>query len=227
MVGSFITSLVRSAAPANISSVDILSRRAPATENTSQVKFNSFVEKDTQKWPAHIKSLSPSPSIYFSALATTRGNAGSFENQYKLEHDFNLELAKAAKENGIKTYVLISGANANPKSSIGYIRMKGDIEEGVKAMNFDHTIIIRPGLIAGYRQESRPMEAPIRWLAAGLGHISTHYLKDFWAQDAEVIARAAVSTALKANRGELQDKVVYLHAKEIIKYGREEWNDLK
>jgi hypothetical protein len=225
--GSFITSLVRSAAPSHISSVDILSRRAPAAEEASQVKFDSFVEKDTEKWPAHIRSLASKPSIYFSALATTRGNAGGFENQYKLEHDFNLELAKAAKENGTRTYVLISAANANPKSSFGYIRMKGEIEEAVKAMDFDHTIIVRPGLIAGNRQESRPTEAPIRWLAAGLGHISTHYLKDFWAQDADVIARAAVNTALKANNGELTDKVLYLNAKEIIKYGREEWKDLK
>ena len=138
-----------------------------------------------------------------------------------------MELAKAAKENGIKTYVLISSANANPKSSFGYVRMKGEIEEAVKAMEFDHTIIIRPGLIAGTREESRPAEAPVRWLAAGLGNISTHYLKDFWAQDADVIAKAAVRTALKANNGELKDKVVYLHAKEIIQHGREEWQDLK
>jgi hypothetical protein len=226
-IGSFITSIVRSAAPTNVSSVDILSRRAPAGDEKSAVRFNSFVEKDTEKWPTHIRSLSPAPSIYFSALATTRGNAGGFENQYKLEHDFNLELAKAAKESGVKTYVLISGANANAKSSFGYVRMKGEIEEEVKAMNFEHTIIVRPGLIAGYRQESRPMEAPIRWLAAGLGHISTHYLKDFWAQEAEVIAKAAVSTALKANSGQLKEKVVYLHAKEIIQYGREDWKDLR
>lgn len=71
------------------------------------------------------------------------------------------------------------------------------------------------------------MEAPVRWLAAGLGHISTNYLKDFWAQDADVIAKAAVSTALKMHKGELQDKVMYLHAKEIIRYGREEWKDIQ
>lgn len=185
------------------------------------------MEKDTEKWPAYIRSLSTAPAIYFSALATTRGNAGSFEKQYKLEHDFNLELAKAAKEKGVKTYVLISAASANPKSSFAYVRMKGEIEEAIKAMDFEHTIIVRPGLIAGNRQESRPTEAPIRWLAAGLGHISTHYLKDFWAQDADVIAKAAVSTALKASKGELKEKVAYLHAKEIIQYGRTEWKELK
>lgn len=185
------------------------------------------MEKDTEKWPAHIRSLASKPTIYFSSLATTRANAGGFDNQYKLEHDFNLELAKAAKENGVKTYVLISSASANSKSSFGYVRMKGEIEEAVQAMEFDHTVIIRPGLIGGTREESRAAEAPLRWVAAGLGHISTHYLKDFWAQDADVIAKAAVSMALKANRGELKDKVVYLHAKEIIKYGREEWQDLK
>lgn len=71
------------------------------------------------------------------------------------------------------------------------------------------------------------MEAPIRWVAAGLGKISTHYLKDFWAQEADVIAKAAVSAALKAQKGEITEKVIYMYGKEIIKYGRDDWKDLK
>lgn len=189
--------------------------------------LNAFTEKDTTKWPGHITSLSHQPSIYFSSLATTRGAAGGFENQYKLEHDFNLELAKAAKEKGVKTYVLISGANANANSSFGYIRMKGEIENFVKDLDFDHTIIVRPGLIGGTRQESRPAEAAIRGVAAVMGKISTTWLKDFWAQDADVIAKAAVSAALKTQSGELKDKVLVMEAKEIIEYGRTSWKDLK
>jgi uncharacterized protein YbjT (DUF2867 family) len=127
----------------------------------------------------------------------------------------------------VKTYVLISGANANAQSSFGYIRMKGEIEEFVKAQDYDHTIIIRPGLIAGTREESRPAEAALRGVAALAGRISTHWLKDFWAQDADVIAKAAVSAALKAENGELKDKVFVMGAKEIIEYGRTNWVDLK
>ncbi len=162
----------------------------------------------------------------FSSLATTRAAAGGFENQYKLEHDLNIELAKAAKQAGTKTYVLISAANANTNAFFAYSKMKGEIEEHVKEVGFDHTIIVRPGLISGEREESRPSEAVIRKVAAGFGKISTHYLKDFWAQDADVIARAAVQAALKAEKGEVKDNVWVLNAREIIQLGRTDWKDL-
>jgi hypothetical protein len=94
-------------------------------------------------------------------------------------------------------------------------------------MNFDHTIILQPGLIAGSREESRPTEAVLRGVAAALGKVNTTWLKDPWAQEADVIAKAAVHAALKAERGELKDKVFVMRGKEIIQYGRTEWKDLK
>ena len=41
-------------------------------------------------------------------LGTTRAAAGGFDAQYKSVHELNTELAKAAKEDGIKTCVLIT-----------------------------------------------------------------------------------------------------------------------
>lgn len=163
----------------------------------------------------------------FSALATTRGAAGSFEKQYKLEHDLNIELAKAAKESGTKTYVLISGSGADPKAYFNYVKMKGEIEEHVKELGFDHTVIVRPGLIAGRREETRIAEGILRFVADILGKVSGNRLKDFWAQDADVIARAAVNIGLKADKGEISERVTILSQSDIVKYGRTEWKGLK
>ena len=156
-------------------------------------------------------------------MATTKANAGSFDKQYALEHDLVLEIAKAAKKAGTTTYVLISGTGASPTAMFAYPKMKGEIEEHIKELAFEHTIIVRPGLIAGERVERRAAEAAIRKLAAGLGHVSTTWLKDGWAQDADVIARASVAAALKAEKGEIKDKVTILTQSEIIRYGRTEW----
>ena len=177
--------------------------------------MTTFIETDTEKWASHYKSLSPTPSIFFSALATTKAAAGGFDNQYKLEHGLNIEMAKAAHEAGAKIYVLISAANANTKAMFAYSKMKGQIEEDVKAIGFDTTIILRPGLIAGYREESRPAEAAIRKVAGGLGAISPQ-LKDGWAQDADVIAKAAVNAAFEASNGKAPDKIWFLSGREII-----------
>ena len=99
-----------------------------------------------------------------------------------------------------------------------YTKMKGQLEEDIKALGFDHTVILRPGMISGYREESRPMmEGALRNLAGGLGMISSHYLKDGWAQDADVIAKAAVSAGLKALNGEAPSKVWVITLREIIR----------
>jgi len=225
LVGSFILSNLRTAKPIHFSSIEIIARRSPPVPSSSSIPVHEFIERDTSKWAAHISSLSPPPSVLFSSLATTRTAAGGFDNQYKLEHDLNIELAKAAKEAGTKTYVLISSTGADTQSSFGYTKMKGQIEEDVKDIGFDHTIIIRPGLIIGRREESRLFEGIMQGIASGMGKLNRS-LKDVWAQDADVIAKAAVSAALKAERGEVKDKVWLLGQKEIVQLGSKEWKDL-
>ncbi|KAG9788042.1 Protein fmp52-1, mitochondrial [Exophiala dermatitidis] len=222
LVGSHILSTLRSGAPAYFSNIDIIARRPPPPAPESSIPVKEFVDKDTNKWAPHISSLSPPPSVLFSALATTRAAAGGFENQYKLEHDLNIELAKAAKEAGTKTYVLISAGGANPNAFFAYPKMKGEIEEHIKELGFEHTIILRPGLIVGKREESRLVEGIFRTIATGLGHIHSS-LKDTWAQDADVIAKAAVSAAIKAEKGEVKDKVWIIGQKDIIQLGLHEW----
>lgn len=134
-----------------------------------------------------------------------------------------MELAKAAKAAGTRVYVLISSAGASKNSMSSYTKMKGEIEEDIKALDFDHTIIVQPGIIAGRREESRPMEAVLRHIAGFAGMISTHYLKDPWAQDADVIAKASVSAGLKAVNGEVPSKVWIVNAADIVRLGRTDW----
>lgn len=160
--------------------------------------------------------------MIFSALATTKAAAGGFENQYKLEHGLNIEMAKAAREAGSKVYVLISSSNVGSSAGFPYSKMKTQIEEDVKALDFDTTVILRPGLIAGQRNESRPAEAVVRKIAAGLGMINAYYLKDGWAQEAEDIAQAAVKAGLEALEGRAPGKVWILTGREIISKARTE-----
>jgi uncharacterized protein YbjT (DUF2867 family) len=224
LVGSYILSTLRTSSQSSFTSVEILARRpAPETTNAT-VAVSEFIEKDTTNWAGHITSLSPTPSVMFSSLATTRGQAGSFENQYKIEHDLNIELAKAAKEAGITTYVLISANGSNPKSMVGYVKMKGEIEEHVKELGFAHTIIVRPGLIIGKREDSRGFESVLQKVASAMGHVHSS-LKDVWAQDAAVIAKAAVSAAIKAQNGEVKEKLWVLEQSDIVRLGLKEWKD--
>lgn len=101
--------------------------------------------------------------------------------------------------------------------------MKGDLEEAVKALDFDHTVIVRPGLLVGQRNESRLAEGILRNIATVAGKISGNRLKDFWAQDADVIAKAAVKAGLDCVEGKSQEKVRLITQSDIIRLGRTEW----
>lgn len=98
--------------------------------------------------------------------------------------------------------------------------MKGELEDAVKALDFEHTVIVRPGLIVGSREESRPAEFVVRKIAGFAGMLGSGF-KDSWAQDAEVIGRAAVSAGLKALEG--GEKIVEVGQAEIVRLGRTEW----
>jgi uncharacterized protein YbjT (DUF2867 family) len=139
------------------------------------------VSSDSDQWPIQLSAISPPPSIFFSALGTTKAAAGSFEQQRKIDYDLNLALAQAAKSSGIKVYVLISSASASTTASIAYSRMKAELEDSVKALDFEHTVILKPGIIVGERQESRPVEFVVRKIAGFAGALG-HALKDPWAQ---------------------------------------------
>lgn len=160
------------------------------------------------------------PRVFFSGLGTTKGAAGSIEAQRKIDLDLNLELARAAKEAGTDTYVLISTANASSKSSFAYPKMKGELEDAVKALGFKHTVILQPGLIVGDRNESRPAETAIRMLAKGMRSL-TPALTNFWAQDAIVIARAAVNAGLMCVEGKKEEGVWLVGQAEIVSLGKE------
>ena len=62
--------------------------------------------------------------VAFSCLGTTLKDAGSKEAQRKVDYDYQYNFAKAAKENEVEDYILVSSYGANPKSKIFYSRMK-------------------------------------------------------------------------------------------------------
>jgi uncharacterized protein YbjT (DUF2867 family) len=96
--------------------------------------------------------------VLFSTLGTTLKTAGSKEAQYKIDFDYQFNVAKIASDNGVKNLVLLSSAGASSKSSIFYSRMKGKLDEAVQKLKFDHVSIIRPSMLVGKREEFRLSE---------------------------------------------------------------------
>ncbi|TVQ03399.1 MAG: NAD-dependent epimerase/dehydratase family protein [Balneolaceae bacterium] len=96
--------------------------------------------------------------ILFSTLGTTLKQAGSKENQYKIDYTYQYEFADAASKKKVPVYVLVSAASANPGSRFFYTRMKGELERDVKKMIFKAIHIIQPGFLHGHRDKERAGE---------------------------------------------------------------------
>lgn len=85
--------------------------------------------------------------VAFSCLGTTLKAAGSKEAQRKVDYDYQYNFAKVAKENNVEDFILVSSYGASPKSKIFYSRMKGQLEESIKALHFNKLTIFQPGML--------------------------------------------------------------------------------
>ena len=157
-------------------------------------------------------------------MGTTRGQVGSFEAQRKIDYDLNLAMARSAHAGGIKVVVILSSAGTSASSPMPYAKMKVQLEDAVKTIGFPHVVIVRPGLLVGGRQDSRPGEYFIRSVARGLGAISKG-LTDFWAQDALEVARAIVAATQQCVEGKRPEGVWTLQQADVVRLGRKEWKE--
>ena len=67
--------------------------------------------------------------VLFSALGTTKKDAGGKKEQYSVDYTFQHEFAKIAAINGVENYSLVSSVGANSKSSFFYPKTKGALED--------------------------------------------------------------------------------------------------
>lgn len=82
--------------------------------------------------------------VLFSCMGTTIKAAGSQDAQWKVDYTYQLDAAKAARENAVPNYVLVSSIGADSRSKVFYTRMKGALEDAVRDLGFEGCFILRP-----------------------------------------------------------------------------------
>lgn len=131
---------------AKISEIVSVTRRAFPYESE---KLTKRIETEPDNYAGIFKEVKP--KICFSAFGTTKATAGSAKAFVDIDYGINYKIAKAAKESGVQTYVLISSLGASTSSPFFYLKTKGRLEEDVIALGFPRTIILRPGVLLGER----------------------------------------------------------------------------
>ena len=104
--------------------------------------------------------------ILFSTLGTSLKQAGSKEAQRHIDYDYQLAFAKAARANGVKSLVLLSSIGADSKSSIFYLRLKGELDDAVRDLGFDSLSIVRPPSLIRAKSKRFGETASVKFLQA-------------------------------------------------------------
>lgn len=129
------------------------------------------------------------------ALGTTIRQAGSQERFRRVDHDYAIATARLGLRLGAHHFLLVSALGASAGSRVFYNRVKGETEEGIRALGYRSLTIVRPSLLLGDRTERRFGEE----VAKRFGFLMPGRLRPVEADD---VADALVAAAAEDRPGE-------------------------
>lgn len=135
------------------------------------------------------------------ALGTTIKKAKTKEAFRKVDYEYVLKSCDVAIELGAEHFAVISAEGANAQSSIFYSKTKGEMENGLIDKKIKSLFILRPGLLLGEREESRPMEKMFITISPVLNRVLVGSLKQYRAIQAEKVAYFLTRTLFESNFG--------------------------
>jgi uncharacterized protein YbjT (DUF2867 family) len=91
----------------------------------------------------------PRGAHIYCALGTTIKKAGSEAAFRRVDFEFPKMLAERAAAAGDARFVLVSSVGASTKSPNFYLRVKGELEDAVRAMTFESVHIFQPSILMG------------------------------------------------------------------------------
>jgi uncharacterized protein YbjT (DUF2867 family) len=146
----------------------------------------------------------PRADELYIALGTTIKVAGSKAAFRAVDFDAVVNLARAARAAGVVRCAVVSALGADPASNVFYNRVKGEMEQALRALHFERLVIARPSLLAGARaalgQPPRLGERLALGLLAPVARLIPASVRPI---DAAVVARA-MRLALRGDGPALQ-----------------------
>lgn len=162
-----------------------------------------------KKWQERIGSMNDVESLChgieadvgFCCLGTTIGKAGSQEAFAEVDLHLPLRFARSLLQKGVKQFHVVSSLGADARSKTFYLRTKGQLEEGLKAIGFEQLVIYRPALLLGDRTEKRPFEGLTAGVYQVLKPIFPGFLKSWEPIEASTVARRMALEVFSPNKG--------------------------
>ena len=131
----------------------------------------------------------------FFCIGTTKKNSPD-KNEYKrVELEVPKQIAQIAKSNFVNSFVFVSSGYADPKSSVDYLKFKGEVEEELKKLNFIKLGVMRPSFLLGDRKEKRVGEKIGIFVFKLISPLLLGPLKKMKPIHSEIVARLMIKVA--------------------------------
>ena len=149
----------------------------------------------------------PEVEIIYCCLGTTIKKAGSKENFKFVDYELPLKFAQWGIKNNVHTYAIVTAMGADAKSFIFYNKVKGEVEQELRNLNFENLNIFRPSLLLGERDETRLGEKVAEKLFNLINPLMKGSLKKYAAIKGSDVAKAMVLNNKKGLNIFLSDEI--------------------
>ena len=137
----------------------------------------------------------------YCTFGTTIRIAGSQAAMTRIDHDYVMHFAAAAREAGATRFAYLSAANADASSPVFYARLKGGTEEALKASGYPRLDIFRPSMIVAERADRRWAESMLFPMLPLLDKCMIGGLKKYRSIPVAALARAIARLGCRQAEG--------------------------
>lgn len=141
----------------------------------------------------------------FICLGTTMKKAGSVRKVEEIDRDLPVRIGQIAFSNGVTSCAVVSSMGADPLSRNFYLRIKGQMETGIRNIPFKRTVIARPSMLFGKRNEFRLAEILGKFFMKAIDFMMVGSARKYRGIEDRTVSAALISLIRTSD-----SKIVYL-----------------
>lgn len=190
LIGGYLVDLLQ--AESSVDVIRVLVRR-PVRFHQAKVDVKLVDFSDAESFKLGIDGS----DAVFCAVGTTQKKVKGDKDAYrKVDVDIPVNAARFCAETGCNNFLLVSSVGADSGSSNFYLKLKGEVEDTIKAMPIKTISVFRPSMLLGDRKENRPGEK----IGQLLMSVFSFLLVGKWSKYKPVHAREVAAAMVDAYR---------------------------
>jgi uncharacterized protein YbjT (DUF2867 family) len=127
----------------DVAGMTLLGRRALEGVTSSRVDQHSVDVFDPRSYGGHLRGHDAAICTFWAGQPSKMRK----DEFVRIDKEAVLAFARACRREGVRHFELLGSVGADPGSPSFYLRTKGELEEGIRALGFERLSLFRPSMI--------------------------------------------------------------------------------